>query len=523
MNRIYGTSEPSAITRLMLDHAVYEQGPKGYAAKLAKEEGIQHKNVLNLRLDFKNILEIGNLDSFSHLVKLQLDNNIIEKIENISHLVNLKWLDLSFNNIRKIENLDNLVNLQDVSLYSNKISTIENLDNLKNLQIFSIGNNLINELDSVLYCRRFKKLRTINLKGNPICSSPEYSAYALAFLTALNYLDYSLINENEKAIAIEKYSLKVEEFAAQDAQDEEKFHNDKAVMDEYMKHIEAFVEDLNGSQLFEQAFKEDIEGNLLLELPNMEDMKKTFEIKFVDACQSLFEFGLSEFDRRAGEVKAFWDCVNEAKSQNSKKSRDLIEQFSEYKQNVFHQLVEMIEVDEAEHLIKEYRDEINLLWKNLMANELSLVEQLEDVVKDFSLSLNEMTDAFLENMEALMGQCREAEGIYHERVTEHCIVMIEKIMKGELDDELSEEVKMIFVDKDSLMGSLAGSHDIRMQVVDGKADNITTRIRQWAATILKDIHEEEEVRRNRQKVTEIVRLCDHLRNQLDSLEIPAFT
>ena len=127
MSRLYDTIEPSVIDEQMLKKCVEEQGPKGEAGRIAKQEGLDFIDVLALRLDFKSkiqhlfsrfvlyflwmiievlwpweahdfdvflidILKIDNLWSFVSLTKLQLDNNIIERIEGLEMLVNLEWL-----------------------------------------------------------------------------------------------------------------------------------------------------------------------------------------------------------------------------------------------------------------------------------------------------------------------------------------------------------------------------------------------------------------------------------------------
>jgi Leucine-rich repeat (LRR) protein len=56
-----------------------------------------------LRLEFKQILKIDNLDNLTSLTRLFLDNNFIERISGLDALVHLVWLDLSFNRIRRIE------------------------------------------------------------------------------------------------------------------------------------------------------------------------------------------------------------------------------------------------------------------------------------------------------------------------------------------------------------------------------------------------------------------------------------
>ena len=126
MSRLYDTIEPSVIDEQMLNEAVEEQGPKGEAGRIAKQEGIDFGDVLYLRLDFKSkiveysfsencsaiflhvfnatmlsfyfvcedILKIDNLWSFVNLTKLQMDNNIIERLEGLEMLVNLEWLGI---------------------------------------------------------------------------------------------------------------------------------------------------------------------------------------------------------------------------------------------------------------------------------------------------------------------------------------------------------------------------------------------------------------------------------------------
>ena len=54
MKRLYNTIEPNVISNKLLTHAVYEQGPKDEAGKIAKSEGILFSTVQSMRLDFKS-------------------------------------------------------------------------------------------------------------------------------------------------------------------------------------------------------------------------------------------------------------------------------------------------------------------------------------------------------------------------------------------------------------------------------------------------------------------------------------
>lgn len=59
---------------------------------------------------------------------------------------------------------------------------------------------VIEMLLQCLYLRKFKKLRTLNLSGNPFCSTDEYKQYIVAFLPHLEYLDYRLIDEDTVSV-----------------------------------------------------------------------------------------------------------------------------------------------------------------------------------------------------------------------------------------------------------------------------------------------------------------------------------
>ena len=51
--------------------------------------------------------------------------------------------------------------------------------------------------------------------------------------------------------------------------------------------------------------------------------------------------------------------------------------------------------------------------------------------------------------------------------------------KNELEEELSEEAKLLFVDKDTIMNSVSASHDHHTLKLDNKEDDITTRANRW--------------------------------------------
>jgi Leucine-rich repeat (LRR) protein len=165
---------------------------------------------------------IDNLLGLEKLTKLQLDNNIIVKIEGLDSLVNLRWLDLSFNLIETIENLDKCTQIEDLTLYKNCISKLSGLDNLNKLNVLSIGSNKLKSLeDSVDYLRKLRNnLQVLRIDNNQFqrSRSTEYKKYIIARLKSLMYIDYELIEKEERNRAYEDHK---DDMAAQEQEGQE--------------------------------------------------------------------------------------------------------------------------------------------------------------------------------------------------------------------------------------------------------------------------------------------------------------
>ena len=69
------------------------------------------------------------------------------------------------------------------------------------------GRNNVSAFDNVMYLRQFKKLRLVNLAGNPIALLPDYRSYVLSHIKDLTYLDYRRVNAADVASAIEQHQV----------------------------------------------------------------------------------------------------------------------------------------------------------------------------------------------------------------------------------------------------------------------------------------------------------------------------
>lgn len=517
MSGIYDSVEPAVIDDNLLKSCVEEQGPVGEAGKIAKREGIDFSDVIVLRLDFRNILKTDNLWRFKNLTKLQLDNNIIEKIEGLTDLVNLEWLDLSFNNIEVIQGLEKLTNLQDLTLYNNRISSIGNMDSLQKLNVFSIGNNQLKNINNLVYLRRFKELNTLNLSGNPFCGEDNYYAYTIAHLPALKYLDYRLIDKVKREEAIALFPDSIEELVHDEEALARKLEQQLKIEEERVIHKDAYVEGLNGNELFKYLFEEDNEIDKLSQLPGIPNMLATYEENFTNISISLFEYGIQDRETRNAEKEIFFSAMQEAKEENRQESVKRIKTFEKHKTKFYSQLTFVTDQSLLKIRINELTDDITALWDSLMTLEMQLVDQIEESNKEFERHFGEMVGTFIESIQDYFGKLRDLELAHHEKLSESSLITLEKFLKNELEEEMSDDARMLLVDKDTVMNAVSASHDIHTGQIDSKEDTIVTKANNSVTVLMNSVYNDE-INRNRSRVLEINNLIDNYREELETFE-----
>ncbi|XP_010148405.1 PREDICTED: leucine-rich repeat-containing protein 48 [Eurypyga helias] len=516
MSQLYNSTEPNIMDDEMVQKAVEKQHPE-VIGKLAKREGINFEDVTELQLSCRNILQIDNLWQFENLTKLQLDNNIIEKIEALESLVHLVWLDLSFNNIEIIEGLDTLVKLQDLSLCNNRISKIEHMDTLRELQIFSIGKNNLTALEDVIYLRRFKNLRTLNLTGNPLCNDEQYPLFVVAHLPALVYLDFKLVTDATREVAVLKYQDLTELLERQEAWALAQLEEKEAKQKELEYHKAAFVEYLNGSFLFDSMYAEDTEAAKLACLPGVGDLLQAYRKEFVSVCENLFNYGLKEYEKREAEVSDFYEGLHEALTANQQEGRKIILDFEDRNKRRLDEIRNASSYDIAESKRAEYREDIFQLSDALMTLEMGIADQLEELIKDFKRNVAAIASTFIENVKGMMTQCRDLENHHHEKLLEISITALEKSVNNELGEDLPADVRMLLEDKTTIVSAAHAAHGIRLLKINNRERDILSNTYRWQASVTEEASQTE-MDRNRDRVKEIVQYIDSLQEELEDVK-----
>ncbi|XP_037113265.1 dynein regulatory complex subunit 3 isoform X1 [Syngnathus acus] len=514
----YHDKTPIYIDEEILQEAVLEQGLQDQAERIAKQEGILFKEAPRLSLEYRNIQKIDHLWEFSALTKLNLNNNFIKKIEGLDHLVNLTWLNLSFNKIKKIEGLDGLVKMEVLNLSNNHITLIENMDSLMELTVFCIANNKLHQLNNVVYLRKFKKLFNLNIDGNPIPeenNEEKYTLFLAAYFQQLKFLNNVFLNEDIRNRASVKYNLDIEEM------NQEELHAQQAAEEKRKQeailqmHEDSFVEQLNGDYLYKNIIQNDTELKKLQCLPGVDELLEAFEQQLVDLCNQLFEVGLAEYKRRDAEVASFFARLDvDVTDSQSRASKVLADFQTEQKQRTLD--LQQAAKNEKKSKMDIWLEEINVLCYNLMTVEFQLYSYLEETIRKFDNNISEMTGGFSETAQGIFVQCRALEDSHHQKVTQIAVTTLEVVAKGEAEDDLPDDVRMLFLDKNTVMDTLAASHDNHLQIINDRETQLVTRAEAWKVALINGI-EDTELKRNRKRIADIHRHADYLREQLKKL------
>ncbi|XP_059616497.1 dynein regulatory complex subunit 3 [Phlebotomus argentipes] len=478
--------DPGVINEKMLKSAIEEQGYRGEAQRLSQLEPINYAKITSIRLEFLNILKIDHLWVLTNLTKLSLNYNKIDKIENLHMLTKLTDLDLSFNYIEKIENIEKLAQLEVLSLYSNRVEKIENLHHLERLQMLSLAKNRIKTYDGVAKLRLLARLSVINLEDNPIARDPHNptSEFVAAFLPQIKYYNYTLIADETRASAREKYSRelrKLEEVESEETMLRDRMH--KEAKEEALLKL-CFVEFLNREALFHSLF--DASDSVLNVDEKSAELREGFKKRYLIIAKELRDVAVSEHERRQEEIRAFRECIEDAQKETQGKAQSLIENYLQEKQD--NCLDPSLTPDER----------LNQMWKTLMEAEVLLFENIEAGIEDFRLNIEHMIEEFFHRAQTCLNKIREADSQYldflEESVTEFIMLKITSSKENEIPGGLK--------DTDSIANRIIQMGQRQRLKIDEIKRILVEKGKAYVKEFIAELHEQE-VQRNRAKIIEI--------------------
>ena len=155
-----------------------------------------------------------------------------------------------------------------------------------------------------------------------------------------------------------------------------------------------------------------------------------FKAEFLGILERLYQVSLDELKKREAERVDIETGIAAAKSNVDEECVDIIDNFSNVKDEVFETLSEMADqfldldpeaisdaqVNSVEGLRTEYRMKVRQVWESLMGQEMMLVNSIEFMIVEYETRLGAMTNGFLESAGALIQQARDTETMYFQHL-----------------------------------------------------------------------------------------------------------
>lgn len=313
--------------------------------------------IFELKLSFQGIMKIENLNIFHNLQKLYLDNNHISEICNIQSFKLLKWLDLSFNSIEIITGLNTLVLLEDLSLYNNHIKVIDGLDSCTNLTCLSLGNNKIDSLEQIMKLRLIKSLKVVSFNGNPISKLNEYRSVVLAYIDSLQYLDYALIDNDERENAKEQYHDALLDLKEKEEIVMSKLLHDKVFNTRYQSLVQARI--AFAHDLFDKMISKDSDLQRLKNIPGVREIIDSYRSQYKVYSDDFIQHRLEIYESQQEEIKEFENILQSITSQTDHKAKSIVDNFQLMKKMEVDKISDMTNIQEKHRIVNKVKTDLD--------------------------------------------------------------------------------------------------------------------------------------------------------------------
>ncbi|KAH0791016.1 dynein regulatory complex subunit 3 [Histomonas meleagridis] len=470
-----------------------------------------------LRLSYMHIRKIDNLQCYTSLQELNLSNNLITKIENLTTLVTLKKLDLSFNQISSFDGLETLVELEELSLFNNQIKKIEGFPILPKLKLLSLGRNKIEDLGELAHLFKLKALRVLTLTENPIREKEIFKLTVLAYLPNLRFLDYARVTAADIIDAKERNSENLNNL--QQSDDYERVQQETKKAEEARNQLlrDSFLTKI--SNLHNSLFRKDSDHN---KIRTISEIAEPY-LKFTDDLKRTIESFVNEMivqNRLLDEEESLFNqAYNYISEENRLQMVEIVKDL-ERRRRVFMESFNTEEEQTNEtnesNENKTFLTEIDEIKDELFTEEFSLVDQVTEMIHMYETELDDRMNIINDKIILFFGSIRNLENDYNEKVMDICVRLWEKFSQGAILD-VSDEIRSILVDKDSLLTTITQSHEHRTTKLYRRQEDITNMYKR-KIEILTSNARQTDLERNRKRIAEISNYISNIATVIAMLE-----
>ena len=294
------------------------KNPKSNFVDIFKGQDISSIEALDIsNLELANLEEQPDLEELIALEMLNASNNLFINVSDFLRFNSLVYLDLSHNKLTSLYCIDMLTNLKTLIVAENNLEDIEPLIECKKLKVLDLSNNKLSHLFECLNTlKHLRKLKNLNLQGNPLCISYLYKHETLLQLRGLGYLDGEKITDADFEVSEklkQKYFDVEEETETQNIGNKGMFSKKLRNLAEYKKDEEEEKNDQETFAVEIQNKNETIE-NLKKELNAKDDRIKYLENELTIEKSIVKAYELFKLENK--ELKAKLETLTQSLDQS---------------------------------------------------------------------------------------------------------------------------------------------------------------------------------------------------------------
>jgi hypothetical protein len=156
--------------------------------------------------------------------------------------------------------------------------------------------------------------------------------------------------------------------------------------------------------------------------------------------------------------------------------------------------------DDAENI--KFISEIDELKDELFRKEFALVDQVQEMIRSYEIELQDERLAVInEKISSFFNIVRMLETDYNEKITDICMKLWERFNQGEAV-EVTDEIRSILVDKDTLLSTITQSHEHRTTKLYRRQEDISQMYRSKVEMLTTNARQKD-LERNRKRIAEV--------------------
>jgi hypothetical protein len=164
------------------------------------------------------------------------------------------------------------------------------------------------------------------------------------------------------------------------------------------------------------------------------EMREDYKAKFDVIIKELKHFQLKKSKERTEEILLIEQCTSKVKQVSDSECIAKLEKYQHQKKILIKKITASRNTAEVDQAVKTLKDCTTELSNFLMSAEMIIVEQLEEVFKEFERNYIELCSSCNEFGQSSFARLRELENDHQEKFSETINALCDRFSKGDLDD-----------------------------------------------------------------------------------------